>query len=108
MSGLVHLSAGGSITGDRLPLTTQNDWRRRALTVILAPEKRKVGSSILPLTTSCVLATGALNSANACWFPSRPQQSSAHNCPCVTVVSRSLSHVDRTPRRCARGAQPPD
>jgi len=52
--GLVYASARGSIRGHWLPLTTQNDWRGRALTVILAPEKRKVGSSILPLTTTLI------------------------------------------------------
>jgi len=37
-------------------LTTRNDERGRAETVIPASEKRKVGSSILPLTTilTCV------------------------------------------------------
>jgi hypothetical protein len=54
--GLVYASARGSIRGHWLPLTTQNDWRGRALTVILAPEKRKVGSSILPLTTTLTSA----------------------------------------------------
>jgi hypothetical protein len=49
--GLVYARARGSIGGHRLPLTTRNDDRGRAETVIPAPEKRKVGSSILPLTT---------------------------------------------------------
>jgi hypothetical protein len=50
-SGLVYFSAGGSIAGHRVALTTPNDEHGRAEIVIPAPEKRKVGSSILPLTT---------------------------------------------------------
>jgi hypothetical protein len=37
-------------------LTTPDDERGRAETVILAPEKRKVGSSILPLNTALTCA----------------------------------------------------
>ena len=62
------------------------------------PEKRKVDSSILSLTTSRGLAPSALTSANAYWALSCLQASSDHDCPCVTVVSHSLSHADRTPR----------
>jgi hypothetical protein len=39
------------MAGHQVALTTRNDERGRAETVIPAPEKRKVGSSILPLTT---------------------------------------------------------
>jgi hypothetical protein len=49
--GFVYARARESIRGHRAPLTTRNDGRGRAETVIPAPEKRKVGSSILPLTT---------------------------------------------------------
>ena len=35
-----------------------------------------------------------------------PQTSSDHDCPCVTVVGRSLSHADRTPCLCAPGSRP--
>ena len=34
------------------------------------------------------------------------QPSSDHDCPRVTVVDRSLSHVDRTPRLSAPGSRP--
>jgi hypothetical protein len=44
------------------------------------------------------LASNALNSANTYWSLWCLQLSSDHDCPCVTVVSRSLSHADRTPR----------
>src|SRR5690242_1109157 len=59
-------------------------------------EKRKVGSSTLPLTTSFGLVSSALTSANAVWVPWYLQRSSDHDCPCPTVVGRSLSHADRT------------
>jgi hypothetical protein len=49
--GLVYASARESIRGHRVPLTTRNDGRGRAETVIRAPEKRKVGGSTPPLTT---------------------------------------------------------
>ena len=62
-----------------------------------SPEKRKVGSSILSLTTSCGLVSSAPTSANADWALSSLLRSSDHDCPCVTVVGRSLSHADRTP-----------
>jgi hypothetical protein len=65
---------------------------------LVLPEKRKVGSSTLPLTTSFGPVSSALTSANAYWALSRLRPSSDHDCPCVTVVSRSLSHADRTPR----------
>jgi hypothetical protein len=51
ISGLVYPGAWGSIAGHRVTLTTPDDEHGRAETVIPAPEKRKVGSSILPLTT---------------------------------------------------------
>lgn len=71
------------------------------------PEKRKVGSSTLPLTTSFGLLSSALTRANANWVLSCPQLSSDHDCPCVTVVGRSLSHADRTSRLRVPGSWPP-
>jgi hypothetical protein len=65
------------------------------------PEKRTVGSSTLPLTTSFGQVSSALISANADPALSYPQPSSDHDYPCVTVVGRSLSHADRTWRLCA-------
>jgi hypothetical protein len=88
----------------RHPATiVQVKWliRRRQTTVCddqNSPEKRKVGSSTLPLTTSFGLVSSALTSANAYWALSCLQASSDHDCPCVTVVVRVLSHADRTPR----------
>ena len=70
------------------------------------PEKRKVGSSTLPLTTSFGLVSSALTSANADWALPCLQPSSDHDCPCVTVVGRSLSHADRTPCLGAPGSRP--
>ena len=67
---------------------------------VCQPEKRKVGSSTLPLTTSFGLVSSALTSANAYLALSCPQPLSDHDCPCVTVVSRLLSHADRTSCRC--------
>ena len=60
--------------------------------VTCQPEKRKVGSSTLPLTTSFGLVFSALTSVNADWALSCLQPSSDHDCPSVTVVGRSLSH----------------
>ena len=68
------------------------------------PEKRKVGSSTLPLTTSFGLVSSALTSANADLALSCLQPPSDHDCPCVTVVGRPLSHADRTP--CLRAPRP--
>src|SRR5690242_7612248 len=62
------------------------------------PEKRKVGSSTLPLTTSFGLVSGALTSVNAELALSRLQPSSDRDRPCVAVVGRLLSHADRTLR----------
>ena len=70
------------------------------------PEKRKVDSSILSLTTNFGLVSSALTSADADWAPSCPQPSSDHDCPCVTVVGRSLSPADRTSRLRAPGSRP--
>jgi hypothetical protein len=53
-------------------------------------------SSILSLTTSCGLVPKALTSTNLAWALWCLQPSSDHQCPSVTVVSRSLSHADRT------------
>jgi hypothetical protein len=68
-------------------------------------EKRKVGSSTLPLTTNFGLVYGALTSADADGALSRLPLSSDHDCPCVTVVGRSLSHADRTSHLRASGPQ---
>ncbi|MFZ0002273.1 MAG: hypothetical protein WAK76_22500 [Trebonia sp.] len=66
--------------------------------MIPIPEKRKVGSSTLPLTTSFRLVSSTLTRENANWALSCPQLSTDHDFPCVTVVGRSLSHADRTSR----------
>jgi hypothetical protein len=47
-----------------------------------------------------------LTSTDADWAPSCPQLSSDHDCPCVTVVGRSLSHADRTSRLGASVSRP--
>ena len=73
---------------------------------VCQPEKRKVDSSILSLTTSFGQGSSALISANADPALSYPQPSSDHDCPCVTVVGRSLSHADRTSRLRAPGSRP--
>jgi hypothetical protein len=73
---------------------------------ITVPEKRKAGGSIPPLTTSFGLVLSTLTSANADLALSCPQPSSDHDRPCVTVVGRSLSHVDRTSRLRASGLRP--
>jgi hypothetical protein len=65
------------------------------------PEKRKVGSSILPLTTSFGQVSRALISGSADPVLSYQQLSSDRAYPYVTVVSRSLSPADRTARRRA-------
>jgi hypothetical protein len=52
ISGLVYPGAWGSIADHRIALTTPDDEHGRAETLIPAPEKRKVGSSILPLITT--------------------------------------------------------
>ena len=70
---------------------------------VALPEKRKVGSSTLPLTTNWGLVFSALTSVNAAQpLPCR-SPSSDYGCPCVTVVGRSLSHADRTTRLPASG-----
>jgi hypothetical protein len=51
ISSLVYLSTSGSIGDYGRPVSTANDLPDRAETVMLAPEKRKVGGSIPPLTT---------------------------------------------------------
>ena len=72
----------------------------------ISPEKRKVGSSTLPLTTSFGLVSNALTSANTVGALPCLSLSSDHDCPRVTVVGRSLSHADRTPRLSAPGSRP--
>ena len=67
-------------------------WR----TVVPRTEKRKVDSSILSLTTSFALASGALTSTDADSRHSFLLLSSDRDCLCVTVVGRSPSHADRT------------
>ena len=76
-------------------------WPETGMPDVTLPEKRKVGSSTLPLTTSSGQVSSALISANAAPALSCLQPPSAHDCPCVTVVGRSLSHADRTPRLSA-------
>jgi hypothetical protein len=49
-----------------------------------------------PLTTSFGRVSSALTSVNTDWALPCLSLSSDHNCPCVTVVGRSLSHADRT------------
>ena len=66
--------------------------------VVCQPEKRKVDSSILSLTTSFELVSSALTSANADWASWCLQPSSDHDCLCVAVVGRSLSHIVRLAR----------
>jgi hypothetical protein len=53
-------------------------------------EKRKVGSSILPLTTVQLAALGALTRANRGYDRGRGNASSSRWCPFVTVVCHSL------------------
>ena len=73
---------------------------------VCQPEKRKVGSSTLPLTTSSGRVPSALTSVNADWALPCASVPSDHDCPYVTVVGRSLSHADRTPRLGAPGSRP--
>jgi hypothetical protein len=73
---------------------------------VCQPEKRKVGSSTLPLTTSFGLVCSALTSENADWALSCQPPSSDHDYPCVTMVGRSLSHADRTSCLRALGSRP--
>src|SRR5690348_2157852 len=80
-------------------------WERVRVVGCLA-EKRKVGSSTLPLTTSFRLASSALTSADAFRAFFCPRPSSDYDCPCVTVVRRSLSHEDRTPGLHSPGSGP--
>ena len=94
--------AGGSLKGVLVP----GMLRVVLELVVCQPEKRKVGSSTLPLTTSFGLVSSVLTSANADWALSCSQPSSDHDCPCVTVVGRSLSHADRMPCLRAPGSRP--
>jgi hypothetical protein len=64
---------------------------------VCQPEKRKVDSSILSLTTTYGRVRSALTSAYAYLALSCPQLSDDRSCPCVTVVRHPLSHADRTP-----------
>jgi hypothetical protein len=59
--GLVYPSARGSIAVCRVALATPDDGHGRAETLIRAPERRKVGSSILPLTAGSDLRKRALS-----------------------------------------------
>jgi len=103
------------IAGSRHPAENRprRSWRNRRQQAAATPdfpprtgvtagipgaEKRKVGGSTPPLTTSYGLVLVALTSANAEWALSRVQSPSDHDCPPVTVVGRLLSHADRTPR----------
>ena len=87
------------LDGRLLVGATEEEAESRRLVAVAQPEKRKVGSSTLPLTTSFGRLPSALTSTDADWALSYLQPSSNHNCPCVTVVGRSLSHADRTSRR---------
>lgn len=49
------------------------------------------------LTTSFGLVSSVLTSANVDWALPCWQPPSNHDCPCVAMVGRSLSHADRTP-----------
>jgi hypothetical protein len=66
------------------------------------PEKRKADSSILSLTTGFGLISSPLTSVNADLALACLQSPSDYDCPCVTVVCRSLSHADRTSRLGSR------
>jgi hypothetical protein len=90
-------------------------WHGRYLLTLLVgrgagwawqPEKRKVGSSTLPLTTSSGLVSSALTSVNADSALPCLSLPSDYDCPCVPVIGRSLSHADRTPRLSAPGSRP--
>jgi hypothetical protein len=69
--------------------------------IVCQPEKRKVDSSILSLTTTCGSVPSALTSANTYLALSCPWPWCDRGCPFVTVVRHPLSHVDRTPRPVA-------
>jgi hypothetical protein len=56
ISSLIHLRTPASIGVHRRPLSSRRDLRGRSCTVVPNPEKRKVGSSILPLTTGLTCA----------------------------------------------------
>jgi hypothetical protein len=56
---LIHPRAPASIDVHRMPLSRQGDLRGQSCTMILNPEKRKVGGSTPPLTTT-------LNCVNVC------------------------------------------
>jgi hypothetical protein len=100
ISSLIHLRTPASIGVYRRSLSSETDLCGRSCTVILNTEKRKVGSSILPLITTHPVVLAVLTSANAYSAPSCRYQLSDHGCPCVTGVCRPLSHADRTPPRC--------
>ena len=70
------------------------------------PEKRKVGSSILSLTTSFGPVSSALTSADSGWALLCLQPPGDRDYPRATVVGRSLSHADRTPCLHALGSRP--
>jgi hypothetical protein len=61
-----------------------------------SPEKRKVGSSTLPLTTSSGRVSSALTSVNADRAFRCLSLPSDHDYLCMPVVGRSVSHADRT------------
>jgi hypothetical protein len=62
-------------------------------------EKRKVGSSILPLTTSPAPGQQGFTSANASWRRKQPAAPSDRECPLLTGFRRTLVHVE-----CTRGS----
>jgi hypothetical protein len=50
---LIHLRTPASIGVHPMPLSRQTDLHGQSWTVVLNPEKRKVGGSTPPLTTPC-------------------------------------------------------
>ena len=61
-----------------------------------ASEKRKVGSSTLPLTTTSQHSTSPLTCAEAVGDRQRPKSQIDRWCPSVAVIRRSLVHAGCT------------
>jgi hypothetical protein len=81
------------MTGYRGSLSRLKDQPGQHWTVILNPEKRKVGGSTPPLTTR--IAT-MLTWTNAVWRPCELLRAFDPHGPFVTIVRRTMSHADRT------------
>jgi len=96
ISSLIHLRTPASIGVYRRSLSSQTDLRGRSCTVNRTTEKRKVGGSTPPLTTTYRSVPSALTSANTYLARSYPRSRRDRGCPFVTVVRHPLSHVDRT------------